>query len=1198
MPVILLITVTSLLAWYAIYTIKERIKTEKAHILQSVLETTHASLKLWVDDRIHDMMVQTSKKAVAKHTKILLEAHKRGEKLLNHPSLLKLRNIMEPEIKAQEDLGFFLIAPDFISIASMRDKNMGAKNLLAGTGYLNKIFDGKPQLILPMKSDVPVPRKDGTLSVDEPTMFIGVPFYDNGKVIAAFTFRLNPSRDFSRIMTLGSIGSSGSTYGFNGKGLLITESRFDNQLRDSGFLKQNERAILKIAIRDPGRDIRKGTKPITTKGESPFTLMAQSALEGNDGGNYDGYHDYRGVPVIGIWKWDKDLNMGFASEMNIEEAYDVYYTTRTLTIAVIGITVTIALFFGLRLRKTIKLSERLRNEAMENEERLKTIFHGVLNGIVTINGMGIIESVNQSVEKIFGYKPEELIGKNVKILMPEPYFSEHDGYLSNYRNTGTEKIIGKGREVLAKKKNGEVFPIHLSVNRMLIGDTTMFAGVITDISERVRNEEELKNKSEEIESSNQFMQAILDGTSHSLISTELDGTITLFNKGAEKLLNYSEEEMVHKTTPAIFHDGSEVVERAKVLTEELGREIKPGFEAFVAKVNDGSIDTNIWTYIAKDGVRIPVELTVTALTNLQGEITGYLGIATNIAERIKSEEELKKAKEHAEISAQRLNELLITSEELRMQAQESKENAERFAEEAKKASMAKSDFLATMSHEIRTPMNGIIGMATLLKDTDLDVEQADCIETILSSGQSLLTIINDILDFSKIEAGKLEFEIGDLDIELAVDGVIQLFVHKAREKNIALKTSYPKDIPLLRGDTGRLRQVLMNLVGNAIKFTEQGEVAVEVSITNSNNNKATVLIKVRDTGIGLSDEEREKLFKPFVQADSSTSRRYGGTGLGLTISRRLVELMDGSICVESEKGKGSTFYIEIKLPFSETVREKVLRKKERKTEKKKIQLNREVKILLAEDNQVNQKVASMQLLKLGYVADIASNGGEVLLRLKSNRYDLVLMDCQMPEIDGFEATRRIRKMEKETGERLPIIAMTANAMKGDRERCLEAGMDDYMSKPVDIDVLEDMILKYVGEKSPIIKPSKQDAESVESSGPDSINHATIDKLKALGADDTGFFKELVSVFLESAEKHVDDLMKCLPEKNAGHIHQISHPMKSSCANMGAMKLAHLFTMIDDKAKIQDVSDFESLAKQVEEEFMYVKNEFQKMLEDL
>jgi signal transduction histidine kinase/ligand-binding sensor domain-containing protein/CheY-like chemotaxis protein len=443
-------------------------------------------------------------------------------------------------------------------------------------------------------------------------------------------------------------------------------------------------------------------------------------------------------------------------------------------------------------------------------------------------------------------------------------------------------------------------------------------------------------------------------------------------------------------------------------------------------------------------------------------------LAARVAERTA---DLQKAHDELERRVQeRTAELSNTNQELQSEIAERKRVEAELAaarDMALESARLKSEFLVNMSHEIRTPINGVIGMTGLLLDTELNEDQKDYTRVIQSSSEVLLSVINDILDFSKIEAGKLTFETLDFELKEVVDSTFDILIEQARSKNIALKSSINSNVPnLLRGDPGRLRQILVNLIGNSVKFTEIGEVELNVNIVSEIKDKVVLKFTIRDTGIGIPVEAQSKLFQAFTQADGSLTRKYGGTGLGLSISKKLVTLMDGNIDFSSVVGKGSTFWFTVRLETPSTngsSNHAIENNQLEHTEKFITNVNPNIRVLVVEDNIVNQKVAKMQVEKLGYKVDVVANGLEVLKAIDSIHYDLILMDCQMPEMDGYEATREIRRREKQSkrSTHIRIIAMTANALEGEREKCLEAGMDDYISKPVKQDALAKIIAKWV-----------------------------------------------------------------------------------------------------------------------------------------
>ena len=1082
---------------------------------------------------------------------------------------------------------------------------------------------------------------------------------------------------------------------------------------------------------------------------------------------------------------------------------------------IVGSILAVLLFWITRLlqksRREIVEKICAEKEISRRETLYRTLVRNIPKTAVVIFDRDLRYTLADGIQlKEHGFSQEMFEGKTLSEALSPELVDEWTTYYN--------RALAGETLVLEYENKSKDYLIHVLPVRNDVGE--VFSGMVMwqDICERKQMEDDMRRV-------NILQEAILDSANYTIISTDVHGTIKAFNRTAENWLGYNAEEVVGKTSPAIFHDLWEVAGRAAALTEQLGILIEPGFEVFVALAKLGLVDELEWTYIRKDGTSFPVLLSVTAMRDETGEITGFLGIGNDISVQKRSERALRESEKRFrhltekslglicthdtegvlmsvnpamaeslgytpdEVSGKSIIEFLQPKSKPLFKNYLDKINRDReffgqmhlvtksgekriwqfknalyqendmevayvlahaqditALDAARNAALdsarMKSEFLANMSHEIRTPMNGVIGMSDLLMETNLSGEQREYAEMIQTSSAALVEIINDILDFSKIEAGKLHFETTDFDMRHTVESVVEIFRRTADRKKIKILSRIAGDTATdLRGDPGRLRQILNNFVGNAVKFTEAGKVTVSIETQSETETSVRLRFTITDTGIGITPEAQSRLFQAFTQADGSMTRKYGGTGLGLAITKQLVELMNGEIGVESEPGTGSTFWftaafekqplverkpllprtdlegIRILIVDDNAINRKILTdhsaaakmfveeavsadmtlavlraaaarnepfdiavldlmmpetdgftlahqikndplikntrlvlmpsygergharqakntgfaayfvKPIRQTEfynclktvlatppkhtENAVELpeqplitrhllneksgtdRKNSRILIVEDNEVNQLVLKRHVQHLGYKVDVVSDGRQAIDILPRHDYSLILMDCQMPVMDGYTATTEIRRSET-NGHRLPIVALTANAMVGERERCLAAGMDDYLSKPLQKKEFLEIVGKWLTPDRKISELDDETFEPARLSDQSDLFEPGIPKrltnlVEMCGAD---IIVEIIDLFIAKTPRRLESLREAVEQANILKIKSEAHGLKGSSANIGAEKIVGLCEELERLTKKTIPANASELVAQMIKEFHSLKPQFE------
>ncbi|MEP3349086.1 MAG: MHYT domain-containing protein [Marinomonas sp.] len=862
-------------------------------------------------------------------------------------------------------------------------------------------------------------------------------------------------------------------------------------------------AIIALSARYHIKQIRKNLNENIINAFSAAIMGA--AISGM---HYIGMTGARYIPVPGMTH-DHHLHMESGDNSYLSLAVAI----STLLISILATNIT----SQLRYRQLLL-------EKTTNELRLKTTLDTAVDGIITIDHKGLIQEFNKAAVTIFGWQEEEVIGKNISTLMPQPYEEKHDGYLLDFNKTGLKKAIGRNQELPALHKDGHTFPIRLGVGQVKIdGFDPIFVGFVTDISARRAMEEKIR-KSEEQYSS------LIKNIPGASFRCKLDKHwgIIFISDAIEELSGWKvsdfHDQRIHLADLIHTDDNEKVIEAVN--------KAKTGHQTYTVE----------YRFKHKEGHYLWVLENGSIVLNKNGEAQWIDGVILDISARVEMEDELRQAKIKAEQSAE-----------------------------------SKSAFLANMSHEIRTPMNAIIGFSDILLESDISLENKKHLSTISRSGRSLLHLLNDILDSAKLDKNKLELDEHPFDLMNMVDTVISTLWLQAKSKNVELSFTIEDGVSKAYfGAEGRIHQVLMNLLGNAIKFTEVGS----VTLTISKQDNGFLRFSIQDTGIGIPPDRLKSIFEPFTQADASMSRRFGGTGLGTTISKQLVELMGGKIHASSELNVGSCFSVDLPLEERSFV----------PSNKSKTVIGLEPKkVLIADDVEQNITLLTIILKRQGHEVCSVADGSAAVEKFKIVQPDIILMDIQMPIMDGLTAAQIIRIYEKDNKlPRTPIIALTANVLLEDKLEAQNAGMDGFANKPIDVNALTMEMARVLDIEAIEQVIPDEEQESIEATSKKQVN---FEKGLGLWGEASVYLAEL-NHFYELNKTLSDTLVSHVENDEFDEVSALAHATKGSSSNLALLGISKQAAFIESSAKAQKRSDCLSAIEQLQNYMMCFSQELE------
>jgi PAS domain S-box-containing protein len=1093
-------------SWGVMSRIEGGAKADIGKSLRTTLDTTHASIRHQMESHKKTAKIWADNFQVQRNIAELTDMPNTQAALINSRAQNNLRMMVKSLFSTVGYRGYFVIGENNINLASSRNNNIGLVNLLARQGnFLDRVWAGETLVSLPQKSDVPLKDFDGEMIAGLATMFVATPVKSaRGKTMAILAFRLDPAESLSPVLQRGYFGDSGESYAFDVNGLMLSESRFNDELRKIGLIGAAKHSILNIEIRDPGINIVLGHKPILPRDKQPLTHMAESATSGQNGLNLDGYRDYRGVPVVGAWLWDAELGFGITTEIDVAEAFVTLNNVRFFIFVFSALSIGVLVILAV-------VSSRTRNQIVLSEKKYRNVINSTLEGYVKIDPIGRLLEVNKACCEMLGYQPEEILGKRLY----EFATGENRVYFKQQISEATTSAQHQ-YDVVLENKQGNAVHAHVSATSIMDsrGNPTGAFAFFTNITERKKAEKEL-------EESREWLGALADNLPEFISLKDVEGRFKYVNRRFEEWTGFNYDDVVGKTVHEIYSpeqakrfsdDDSKALNSGNIFAQEIALDYPDGRtrtvistrfpikSRFGGLIGLGTINYDISDRkAAEQKFRESEELLSTAINNISDGFvlcdvdnrivlfnSRFKALYPNSRDLIQKgalfEDFIRGGAERGEYpdAIDRIDEWVGERKTMGREHSASFDQQlvggrwlqisvgrlpdggwvgihvditaiKEAMESADKANLAKSEFLSAMSHELRTPMNAILGFAQMLDynpKEPLSKLQKESVDHILKGGQHLLELINDILDLARIEAGRVELSIENISPMKILDECLSLITNMAEERGIEISTPEPgEEVPAVLADHTRFKQVLLNLMSNAVKYNrENGTVFIQFEKTTGANLEAAagamLRISVTDTGAGIPEEKQIELFKPFSRLGAENSE-IEGTGIGLVVCKDLVDLMNGAVGMQSEVGKGSSFWFE--LPLAEAAHGGTRSSPEDLTE----ELISDVSgtLLYVEDNPDNLKLMELIVARMEGMAMISTHTGELGIELaRAEKPELIILDINLPGMNGIETLKKLQIHE--STRNIPVLALSAAATARDIEKGMEAGFLRYLTKPI------------------------------------------------------------------------------------------------------------------------------------------------------